>query len=48
MTVADRHSRFRIAEQAKFDKFSFGLFVIMLCVMVRIFRTPEFVAAFFH
>jgi hypothetical protein len=38
----------RIAVQAKFNKFSFSLFVIILCVVIRIFRTPELVAAFFH
>jgi hypothetical protein len=38
----------RIAVQAEFNKFSFGLFEIGLCVIIRIFRTPEFVAAFFQ
>jgi hypothetical protein len=39
-------SMLRIAEQAKFNKFFFGLFIIVLCITVRVFRAPEFVAAF--
>jgi hypothetical protein len=39
---------FRIACQAKFHKFLFGLFEIIFCVIIDIFRLPEFIAAFLY
>jgi hypothetical protein len=37
-----------LAAQSVFNIFPFGLFVIGLCVMVCVFRAPEFNTPFFH
>ena len=36
----------RIAVEAKFNKFSFGLSIIVRRIIIRIFRAAEFIAAF--
>ena len=38
--------KLRITRQTKFQKFLFGLFKIIFCVIIDIFRPPEFISAF--
>lgn len=48
MIVGMGHHGSYISPQTKFNEFSFSLFIIVFCVVIRIFRAPEFIAAFFH